>query len=264
MFLFSGQGRTGRRDFLGAAVVEQSVVDGWPAEPQFSEFLKKSSEFNCKPAQRNVSSASLLWVLSPKIDRYKVDCGFSSHYNDWWKSSDVHVALAFGRPQFTMPPAQPEFFITGEFKRVIDDRYRVALPAELAEPVSDQAGDTILAKERYGCLSLWRAQDWQQRIDDGVNLIRQKIQSGRMEQKWGDVQRFGRLLSTRSRTARLANRSRLVIPEGFREFLDVAPETEVMLVGAVVCVEIWNPKAWQELLKEEMPEFGPLFKELSD
>ena len=116
-----------------------------------------------------------------------------------------------------MPP-QPESFITGEFKRVIDDRSRITLPSELAEPIADGEGDVLLSKERAGCLSLWRVADWQQRMEDGVGLIRQKISAGRMEQKWGDVQRLGRLLSTRSRTVRLANRSRLVIPEGFREF----------------------------------------------
>jgi MraZ protein len=157
----------------------------------------------------------------------------------------------------------PETFVTGEFKRVIDDRFRITLPAELAEPISDVNGDVIVAKERHGCLSLWRAADWQQRIDDGVGLIRQKITTGRMEQRYGDVQRLGRLLSTRSRIVRLANRSRLVVPEGFREFLDVPPNGEVMLIGAAICVEIWNPQAWLELLRQEMPAFGPLFKELS-
>lgn len=159
--------------------------------------------------------------------------------------------------------AAPETFVTGEFKRVIDDRFRITLPTELAEPISDANGDVIIAKERYGCLSLWRAADWQQRIDDGVGLIRQKITTGRMEQRYGDVQRLGRLLSTRSRIVRLANRSRLVVPEGFREFLDVPANGEVMLVGAAICVEIWNPQAWLELLRQEMPAFGPLLKELS-
>ena len=163
-----------------------------------------------------------------------------------------------------MPVPPPEVFISGEFNRVVDERYRITLPPELAEPIANADGDVILAKERAGCLSLWRAADWQKKLDDGVGLIRQKIQAGRMEQKWGDVQRLGRLLSTRSRTVRLANRSRLVIPEGFREFLDVAPESEVMLVGAAICVEIWNPQAWLELLRQEMPAFGTLFKELSD
>ena len=146
----------------------------------------------------------------------------------------------------------------------MDHRFRISLPPELAEPLVDEAGDVILAKERAGCLSLWRSAEWQERMNDGVNLIRQKIIAGRMEQKWGDVQRLGRMLSTRTRTVRLANRSRLVVPEGFREFLDVPAESDVMLVGAAICVEIWNPQAWLELLRQEMPAFGPLFKELSD
>jgi len=133
----------------------------------------------------------------------------------------------------------------------------------LAEPVSSAEGDVILVKERAGCLSLWRAADWQRRLESGVELVRQKIQLGRMEQRWGDVQRLGRLLSTRSRPVKLAGRSRLVVPEGFREFLDVAPETEVMLIGAVICVEIWQPQAWLELLREEMPGFNPLLNDLA-
>jgi MraZ protein len=157
----------------------------------------------------------------------------------------------------------PQTFITGEYRRVIDDRYRISLPPELAEPVSSAEGDVILVKERAGCLSLWRAADWQRRLESGVELVRQKIQLGRMEQRWGDVQRLGRLLSTRSRPVKLAGRSRLVVPEGFREFLDVAPETEVMLIGAVICVEIWQPQAWLELLREEMPGFNPLLNDLA-
>ncbi|MEX2287555.1 MAG: division/cell wall cluster transcriptional repressor MraZ [Planctomycetaceae bacterium] len=155
-------------------------------------------------------------------------------------------------------------FITGETRRTIDDRFRVTLPTEMAAAVSDEQGETILAKERPGCLSVWRAADWQKRLDDGVELIKQKIQAGRMEQKWSEVQRLGRLLSTRSRTVKLANRSRLLIPEGYREFLEVGPNQDVMVVGAVICVEIWNPQAWLEVLRHDMPEFGPLFRQLTD
>lgn len=156
-----------------------------------------------------------------------------------------------------------ETFITGEHKRTIDERFRISLPNEMAEAVTDEAGETIMAKERYGCLSLWRATDWQRRLDDGVGLIQQKIQAGRMEQRWGEVQRLGRLLSTRSRTVKLANRSRLLVPEGYREFLDVPVNQEVMVVGAAICVEIWNPQCWLDVLKQDMPEFGPLFQDLS-
>ena len=157
-----------------------------------------------------------------------------------------------------------ETFITGEFKRILDERFRITLTREMAEAVADESGECILAKERFGCLSLWRASEWQKRLDDGVTLLKQKIRSGRMEQKWGDVQKLGRLLSSRHRTVRLANRSRILIPEGFREFLDVAANQPIVLVGAVVCVEIWNPQAWLETLRQDMPEFGPLFQQMTD
>ena len=162
-----------------------------------------------------------------------------------------------------MSAVAPQHLISGEYRRVVDDRFRITLPQEMAEAISSDDGDVILTKERSGCLSLWRQGDWQARFDAGVDLIKMKIQAGRMDQRWDEVQRFGRLLSTRSKAVKLANRSRLVIPEGFREFLDVAPEGEVMLIGAAICVEIWNPKAWLDLLRQDMPEFNPLFKTLS-
>ena len=56
----------------------------------------------------------------------------------------------------------------------------------------------------------------------------------------------------------------LLIPEGFREFLDVPAGQDVVIVGAVICVELWNPRSWQEQLRQDMPEFGPLFKGLTE
>ena len=54
-----------------------------------------------------------------------------------------------------------------------------------------------------------------------------------------------------------------MIPEGFREFLDVPKGGDVMVIGAVVCVEIWKPDAWIDHLRADMPGFGDLFKDLS-
>lgn len=157
---------------------------------------------------------------------------------------------------------EPDIFIQGELRRTIDDRFRITLPVEMAQAIADDKGNTIIAKERYGCLSLWKPSDWTARIDSGVEVIKSKIRAGAMAQRWGEVQRLGRLLSTRSRTVQLANRSRLLLPEGFRELLDVPVGNDVMLVGAVVCVEIWKLDAWLETQKQDMPEFGTMFKEL--
>jgi MraZ protein len=155
-------------------------------------------------------------------------------------------------------------FLTGEIKRTIDERFRLTLPQDFADEVSSEAGELVVAKERAGCLSLWPVQEWKQRLETGVSLLKQKIDAGRMEQRWGDVQRLGRLLSTRHQEVTLARRSRLLIPEGFRQFLGVNAGEDVVVVGAVICVEIWNPAMWMDVLQEEMPDFGDLFKNLTE
>jgi MraZ protein len=159
--------------------------------------------------------------------------------------------------------AQTPEFILGEFPRTLDERFRLSLPAELLQRVASRRGECILAKEMAGCLSLWNIETGQGRLDQGVELVRGKMRAGRLEGKLDEVQLLGRLLSTRHKTVQLAGRGRLSIPEGFREFLGVEPGGEVIVVGAAVCMEIWNPRAWLAFLEARMPEFRQLFDKLS-
>jgi transcriptional regulator MraZ len=160
-----------------------------------------------------------------------------------------------------MSPRQE--FILGEFPRNLDERYRLSIPAELVEPLASGGPECILAKERPGCLSLWNAAVWQNRLDQGVELVKSKMRAGRLEGKLEDVQLLGRLLSTRHKTVQLAGRGRLSIPDGFREFLGIEQGGEAIVLGAGVCVEIWSPRAWLAYLEARMPEFRQLFDELS-
>ena len=114
----------------------------------------------------------------------------------------------------------------------------------------------LLCSARTGALSLWNAKDWQQRLEQGVRLIQSKLEAGRLEGRLDDVQRFGRLLSTRHRGVQLAGRGRLVIPEGFREFLGVEPGGEVMVIGAALCVELWGPSSSSSSSLSEMPSLA--------
>ncbi len=157
----------------------------------------------------------------------------------------------------------PQEFLLGEFQRTLDERYRLSIPSELGDALTVDSPDCVLVKERAGCLSLWSAPVWQSRLDEGVELVKQKMRAGKLHERIAEVQLFGRLLSTRHRPVQLAGRGRLVIPEGFREFLGVAPGVEVQIVGAAVCVEIWNPTAWLRYLEERMPRFRRIFDRLS-
>ncbi|MFM8634496.1 MAG: division/cell wall cluster transcriptional repressor MraZ [Planctomycetia bacterium] len=153
--------------------------------------------------------------------------------------------------------------LIGEFTRTLDERFRLVLPPELLEPLLASGSRLVLAKERAGCLSLWPAALWKPRIDAAIEVVRSKLQAGLLTQRVGQVQDLGRLLSTRHKVVNVAERGRLVIPEGFRDFLAVEPGGEVMAVGAAVCLELWQPAAWNAYVTSEMPDFRRRIDELT-
>lgn len=153
-------------------------------------------------------------------------------------------------------------FILGEYHRLLDARYRLSIPGEML-PYLGTTAELLLVKERPGALSLWNAQQWQPRRQQDLALIESKMQAGRLAGRLGDVQLWGRLLSTRQRTIGLTQRGRLLVPEGFREFLGVEPGGGVMVVGAAVCIEIWHPENWRAHLAEQIPRFRELEDNLS-
>ena len=102
----------------------------------------------------------------------------------------------------------PDEFILGEYQRTVDERFRLSIPAEMAERLVDPAGQCILAKERPGCLSLWNAEHWQTKLDEGVQLVKNKMRAGKLEGRLSQVQLLGRLLSTRHQTVELTGRGR--------------------------------------------------------
>jgi MraZ protein len=154
-------------------------------------------------------------------------------------------------------------FVLGEFSRTLDERYRLSIPPELAEPLLAAGAQCILAKQQPGCLSLWPAAEWQQKTDAAVALVEGKLRAGKLQNQLADVQTLGRLLSTRQRTVQLAGRGRLLIPEGFREFLQIEPGKDAFVVGAGICIEIWSPPAWLAHLEARIPEFDSLLDRLS-
>lgn len=153
--------------------------------------------------------------------------------------------------------------LIGEFVRTLDERFRLAIPPDLLEPLLAAGPKLVLAKERAGCLSLWSASLWKPRLDAAVDVVRSKLEAGLLAQRLGQVQELGRLLSTRQQTVSLAGRARLVLPEGFREFLAVEPGGSLMVVGAAVCVELWQPAAWTAYVSSEMPGFRQRIDDLT-
>lgn len=153
-------------------------------------------------------------------------------------------------------------FILGEFRRTIDERFRISVPSELFDPLMGNEKDCVIAKERPGALSVWNAKNWQDRLESDVSAVEALLKTGRFQDQIGNVQTLGRLLSTRHRPLQFAGRGRLLIPEGFREFLGVESGGEILVVGAAVCIELWRPDAWLIHLEEKIPQFQQIVSHL--
>lgn len=150
----------------------------------------------------------------------------------------------------------------GESTRTLDQRFRLSLPEDMAEALAGDSGECLIAKERRGCVSLWNRNQWEQREKQAGEILRRKLESGRLDRRLADVQRLGRLMSTRERTVAIGGRGRIVVPEGYRELLGVEPNEPLTVVGAALCVELWNPSAWAEHLAEALPGYRDLFEDL--
>jgi len=159
--------------------------------------------------------------------------------------------------------SQSQEFILGEFSCRMDPRYRLSLPDGFFNALTKKSTRCMLAKERPGCISLWSMEAWQTTVNDRVELIKQMMRLGDLSKEIDRVQLLGRLLSTRDTPVEFRSGKRLVVPQAFREFLGVKPGGDVMVVGAAVSVELWNPTAWSGYLERQMPKFRRLCKHLS-
>ena len=153
--------------------------------------------------------------------------------------------------------------IFGEHQRTLDERFRVSLPTEMSDALTSESNDCVIVKERPGCLSLWHAKEWKEKMNAGIAVIESKFKMGKLAERTAEVQKFSRLLSSRYKEIPMAGRGRFVLPEGFRNFLNVEAGGEVVVVGAGVSVELWNPTQWFSYLEEQTPEFQGIFDELT-
>ena len=72
--------------------------------------------------------------------------------------------------------AKIEHLLQGEFRRLMDDRYRLSIPSTLADPLTAASPDCIAVKERPGAISLWSTGSWETRLEAGLQVVREKMQ----------------------------------------------------------------------------------------
>ena len=125
----------------------------------------------------------------------------------------------------------------GSYSYSVDNKGRINIPSKLRKYVSPDANDTFIITRGYEkCLFVYPQDEWN-RLEASIRLLSPTNPKHRY---------FTRTLLERATESQLDGQSRITIPRELLRF--AAIENEVLILGVLERIEVWNPKLYQEYL----------------
>ncbi len=127
----------------------------------------------------------------------------------------------------------------GQFTYSMDSKGRIAIPAKLRKHISADANDTfIMTRGLSNCIDLYPLDEWQK--------IEEKLLDLNSFQP--DDARFLRMFVQFASEDVMDVQSRIMVSGSLISYAKI--EKEVMILGALKKIEIWNPKVYEEYLNQ--------------
>ncbi len=125
----------------------------------------------------------------------------------------------------------------GRYEHSLDTKGRVILPAKF-RPSFEHGG--FLTEHSEGCLALWTPGEFERQMD----AMQESAAAGKTERN------RARVWASSSADVEIDRQGRMPIPAHLRGFAKL--ESEVLVLGVIDRVELWDPAAWAEkVLPEE-------------
>ena len=127
----------------------------------------------------------------------------------------------------------------GQFLYSVDSKGRVSIPAKLRRHVAPDANDTfVMTQGTATCIDIYPLDQWNQFEEKLLGLNPFKPNEAK----------FIRMILQFASEDKLDSQSRILIPQFLLEYAKI--EKEVLILGALKKIELWNPKVFQEYLKQ--------------
>jgi MraZ protein len=124
----------------------------------------------------------------------------------------------------------------GRYEHSLDIKGRVILPAKFR--VSFERGG-YLAQHSEGCLALWTPGEF----DRQMAVMQERAEAGRSDRN------RARLWASSSHEVEIDRQGRMPIPALLRSFAEL--ESDVLVLGVIDRIELWNPATWAEKVLPE-------------
>ncbi len=127
----------------------------------------------------------------------------------------------------------------GQYTYSVDSKGRLSIPAKLRRQLSPEANDTfVMTQGTVPCIDVYPMDQWQlfeQRLI-GLNPFNPQ------------EAKFIRLILQHAVEDTLDSQSRILIPPKLLEYANI--EKEVLVLGALKKIELWNPDTYNVYLKQ--------------
>ena len=132
----------------------------------------------------------------------------------------------------------------GSYEYSVDNKGRVNIPARLRKYVSPEANDTFVITRGYEqCLFVYPLDEWN-KLEQSIRELTTTNPKHRF---------FMRTLLEKATESQLDGQSRITIPKELLQFASI--ENEVLILGVLERIEVWNPKVYQEYQKAQAESY---------
>ena len=137
----------------------------------------------------------------------------------------------------------------GEYKYLIDEMKRLAIPAKFRQLLKKRA---VITRGLDQCLFLYPAKEW--------GILAKKLAQLPLSQ--ADARGFARLMLTGAMEANLDNLGRILIPDYLKTYAFL--KKKVVIAGVYNRIEIWDEKKWKEYKQKTEKEVGDIAERLKE
>ncbi|HUI03022.1 MAG TPA: division/cell wall cluster transcriptional repressor MraZ [Acidimicrobiales bacterium] len=124
----------------------------------------------------------------------------------------------------------------GTYEHSLDSKGRVILPARF-RTAFEHGG--YLTQFRDGCLALWTPEQFEIQMEE----VQARAATGRADRN------MARLWAAGTQDLEVDRQGRMVLPARMREYAGL--ENDVVVVGVIDRVELWDPARWAEKIGPE-------------
>ncbi|HEY9563091.1 MAG TPA: division/cell wall cluster transcriptional repressor MraZ [Nocardioides sp.] len=135
----------------------------------------------------------------------------------------------------------------GTYTPKLDDKGRLFLPAKFRE---DLAEGLVVTRGQERCLTVWSMEDFGRLTD--------RLREAPVTNK--GTRDYVRMLFAAASQEVPDKQGRIGIPAVLREYASLSKD--VMVIGAMNRIEIWDPASWQDYSEEQEQKFSDLSDEV--